>query len=36
MFENIKRYVQEYLECQRERDFYKKNIKYEIERSKKI
>ena len=36
MIEDIERYVREYVKCQQERDYYKKDIEYEIEHSEKI
>ena len=36
MIEDIKQHVREYVKCQQERDYYKKEIEHEIERSKEI
>ena len=36
MIKDIKQYVREYVKCQQERDYYKRDIEHEIERSKKI
>ena len=35
MIKDIKRYVREYTKCQQERNYYKKNIEYEIRRLEK-
>ena len=36
MIEDIKQYIQECIKCQQERDYHKRDIEYEIERSKEI
>ena len=36
MIKNIKQYIREYEKCQQKRDYYKKDIEHEIERSKEI
>ena len=36
MIEDIRQHVQECLKCQQKRDYYKKNIEYEIRRLEKI
>ena len=36
MIKNMKQYVREYVKCQQERNYYKKDIEHEIECSKEI